>query len=141
MIEDVDGVMVPAPEQHAVVAHDCLVVETDALSSVVSSFVADWQRRRPSTASQFTTGRRRATASSFIGPYDWLAQESGLTADRLRDIKRGSARRRYTPLREAEAIVVQALERPEMLTGSGALRVFPHPRGCCGGTRTSLTGV
>lgn len=136
MIEDVDGVMVPAPKLRA---HDCYVVATDDLAPVVRGFVSTWNRTRPNDSGQPLPGQRRRRSSSFVSAVDWLAQETGLPRTTLKDIQRGSRRRRYTPLAEADAIVT-ALGRPDLiapaaatsasLVASGAIMVLEHPYGC-----------
>lgn len=136
MIEDVDGVMVPAGPP--VMARDCYVVATRELSPVVRAFVTDWQQRRPSDGGRVTAGRVRRRHATFVGAYSWLAQESGVPEATIRDVHRGEARRRWTPLAEADAIVT-ALGRPDLLApaepqalvASAAISVVPHPRGCC----------
>lgn len=138
MIEDVDGVMVPAVSP--VAARDCFVVDTGELQPLVRAFVAAWGRQRPSDGGMVTTGRARRRTATFVSAYTWLEQESRVPQSRLRDIYRGPARRRWTPLAEADAIVT-ALGRPELLAAhgagtalvaSGAIRVVPDPRGCNG---------
>lgn len=140
MIEDVDGVLVEAPAEPRLLAHDCYVVATADLSPIVRGFVDDWNRRRPSDGGKLTRGRARRRRATMYGAYAWLAQESGLPVETLKNIARGPSRRRWTPLQEAEAIVVAALERPDLiapqgaavsLTAGGALQVVPDPRGCC----------
>lgn len=136
MIEDVDGVMVPRPSP--LMARDCFVVATSELSPVVRAFVTDWNRRRPSDGGKVTVGRVRRQRATFVGAYSWLAQESGVSEATIRDVHRGEARRRWTPLAEADAIVT-ALGRPDLLVdaptptllASASIRVVPHPRGCC----------
>lgn len=135
MIEDVDGELVPAGSR--VAARDCFVVDTGDLQPVVRAFVAAWGRQRPSDGGKVTAGRQRRRTATFVSAYSWLEQESGVPQSRLRDVYRGPARRRWTPLAEADAIVT-ALGRPDLLTSdagalvaSGAIRVMPDPRGCC----------
>lgn len=135
MIEDVDGVLVPAGR---VAARDCFVVATAELSPVVRAFVSDWNRRRPADGGKVTAGRVRRRRATFVGAYAWLEQESGVPESTLRDVYRGPARRRWTPLVEADAIVT-ALGRPDLLAQAApgtlalvaAISVVPHPRGCC----------
>lgn len=137
MIEDVDGTMVPADAP--VAARDCFVVATAELSPLVRTFVSDWNRGRPPDGGKVTAGRQRRRRATFVGAYAWLEQESGVVQSTLRDIYRGPARRRWTPLQEADAIVT-AIGRPDLisspaapasLVASGAIRVVQHPRGCC----------
>lgn len=138
MIEDVNGELVPAekPAQPRALARDRYVVETSDLTPVVRGFVSTWKQSRPSDAARFRSGEASLTASAgstFVGPYDWLSQESGVDRETLRNIARGPSRRRFTSFAEAEAILVTALERPDLLarvvvveratlTGDGATR-------------------
>lgn len=139
MIEDVDGVMVAAPADPKL-AHDCYVVQTDELAPVVREFVSRWSRSRPSDSGQPIVGQKLSRRpATFVTANDWLAQETGLPRHTIQAIQRGSRRRRYTSLAEADAIVT-AIGVPHLISGpatgpvslvaSGAIRVIEHPRGC-----------
>jgi hypothetical protein len=123
-VEDVDGVMASATK---LAASDCYVVATDELSVIVRAFLEDWGRSRPAGDGGRIDGGERQRRATFVGAVAWLSAESGLTESTIRDVCRGSARRRWTPLAEADALVT-AIGRPDLLAG-GELRVVERPAG------------
>jgi hypothetical protein len=92
---------------------DDLVVETAPLASLLREFVAAWGRERPPRRSgRFGDGGARSR-SQFVSPVSWLAAESGLSVPVVENVVR--ARSPVTPLRTADALLVGALERPDLL--------------------------
>lgn len=130
-------------------ARDGCVVATEPLSQLLSGFVADWNRTRPSTAGRFSSdrGRRREAEPepdvSTVGAVAWVAAEAGLPKDTVQNVV--AARYRTTELRVADPIVT-AIGRPEAFH-DGTLEIMPNPNApaaaraaCCGGSSDSLTG-
>lgn len=127
---------------------DGCVVDSEPLARVVTGFVSDWKRGRPSVGGQFGASQVRRVDVESTSALDWLSEATGIprgTIENLtvrgRDGKLG--RSRTTELRIADPIVA-ALGRPELFH-DGTLEVKPNPhakakyrKACCGG---SLTGT
>lgn len=117
---------------------DGCVVPTDPLAELVRGFLSDWARTRPANPPRTTASS--AAEVSFVAGEEWLAQESGVSRDRIQSIRQ--RRQPLTELRDAEALVAGALGRPDLFY-DGTLPILPNPlasraarASCCG----SLTG-
>jgi hypothetical protein len=126
-----------APARAGRVPDGCLV-PTEPLAHLVRGWVSDWNRDRPQTAGQFhadddeNLSPVRATA--------WLSENSGVPEATISRIM--GRRSRMTELRIAEALVVGALERPDLFYDGEppTLPIYPNPSApiearlsCCGG--------
>lgn len=74
-------------------------------------FFATWNRDRPPTGGRFA-GRGSTTDVTPIRAAAWLSAESNVSESTIRNIV--DERYRMTSLRIAEALVVDALERPDL---------------------------
>lgn len=112
---------------------DPCCVATDPLCALVRKFVEDWLKTRRSRKGQ--RGYQEGDVDP-IGPYAWLALDSGLPEDAIRKL-RTPARYPLTELRVADAII-NSIGEPSMFY---ALEVMPNPlvpvgasAECCGGS-------
>jgi hypothetical protein len=112
---------------------DGCLVPTGPLAEILEAFLNRWKRDRPPTAGQFSSS---STVSPILG-IQWLSAESGVSESTIQNIV--DRRYRGTELRIAEALVVGALERPDLF--DEALEVYPNPSApawaraeCCGGS-------
>lgn len=116
---------------------DGCCVETAPLARVLEEFVDDWRRKRPPTSGRYNGGRE-TTDVEPIGPYAWLALDTGLREAEIRRV-RNPERRPLTELRVADALVA-SIGEPGMFL-DGTLNIRPNRRArperraeCCGGS-------
>lgn len=102
---------------------DGLVVETAPLSALLAEFVGTWRRGRPSIRSQHA--RAGASIVEPVGPYQWLATDTGIPETTLRAV-RNPKRQPVTELRVAEALVA-SIGEPGMFY-DGTLTVKANPK-------------
>lgn len=136
-VEDVDGVLIPAPPASATVrSHDSYVVDAQPLAVALHSFVQGWSRTHPRDAAAKDRVAARRPDVQPISAVEWLTDESGVPQGTIQNFLRRDAdgrpapRSRTTDLRIADALLT-AVGRPDMLD---AMNIRPRR------SRQSLTG-
>lgn len=140
-VEDVDGVLVPAPPDRTTTrSHDLYVVDAAPLAEALHGFVTGWSRTHPRDAAQQDRIKARRPEVTPVSAVEWLTTESGIPAATIenflrRDQSTGRPAPRYstTDLRIADALLT-AIDRPDMLHDE-ALNIRRRKR-----VRGSLTG-
>lgn len=126
-------------------SRDGCVVPTGPLASLLSTFVDNWLDQRPPTKGQ----RGRAVARlQPVGPYDFLAQETGLPIPQIKRVRNRTSAR--TELRVADALIGVIGEPGMFVSIQGEpplLPIEPNPRAkpsaqieCCGRTVAAFNG-
>jgi hypothetical protein len=121
------------------------------LADLLNGFASRWRTSRPATAGRFAPSRQR-TEVPFMGPVDWLVQETRHADPDMVGVSPGTIERimgkrsKTTELRTADALV-SAIGCPEAWH-DGTLEIQPNPcaspreqAACCGASAATLTGA
>jgi len=142
-VEDVDGVLVPAPEPAGTTrSRDCYVVNAAPVAQVLHSFAREWNRLHPRDAALRDRVASRRPDVVPLSAVEWLAAESGIPQRTIEGFLRRDPEGRPSPkypttdLRIADALLTAA-GRPDLLSDPPDPALGVRARG----RRNSLTGT